>query len=73
MVLIDLEYFPKLARRQVAFFRGILLNSSIKRNFCSVNSAKCGAAKIYGLRLGFFKLEFIFEVHKHTFENGFEF
>ena len=61
MVLIDLVYALKLALK-VAVFRFILINSkqcsvrgkfcSVKREYCTV-SAKCGAAKIYGLRLGF--------------------
>ena len=57
MVIIGLVYIPKLAPKQVGLFRWILRTAvfkycSIKRKFCSVG-AKCGAAKIDGLRLGF--------------------
>ena len=48
MVLIDLAYALKLAPKQMSLCGFILLNSEQ----CSVN-AKCGAAKIYGLRLVF--------------------
>ena len=67
MVLIDLEYFPKLTPTQVGLFRGILLNSShcsIKDKFCSVKrkfysvKAEFGAAQVYGLNLGLSNLTF---------------
>ena len=50
-----LVYALKLAPKQVVLFRFIPLNSehcSVKMKLCSVDT-KCGAALIYGLRLGF--------------------
>ena len=46
MALIDLVFILKLASKQIGFC------SSVKSKFCSV-IAKCGAANIYWLRLGF--------------------
>ena len=54
MLLIDPEYIPKLATNQVCLFSWIVLTvlCSVERQFLF----KCGAAKIYGLGLGFLNL-----------------